>query len=141
MAIGPATRIGLESTPLRRPPPATPPWYPLRNALTSLRMRPIPRSASRRGPLRQASLFLAVLVTAALGATATAAPPFAAGATVVVLTGLPGDVESETAFRDQARRLLQILAEGEGKPLAVHLLVDAPAGVQLPAGLEGDVRA
>ncbi|HSF41153.1 MAG TPA: DUF3857 domain-containing protein [Thermoanaerobaculia bacterium] len=69
------------------------------------------------------------------------AQPFTAGATVVVLTGLPGDVESETLYRDQTKRLLEILAEPGNRPARVHLLVDDPRTIVAPTEVAEASRA
>ena len=61
---------------------------------------------------------------------------FTSGADVVVLVGLPGDVETEKAYQDQVRRLLAQLARPECRPRRVHLLADAPETVVAPAGLD-----
>jgi hypothetical protein len=87
--------------------------------------------------IRSLLLGLAVLLLA-LPVRADA-QPFTAGATVVVLTSLPGDVESETLYRDQTQRLLEILAEPGSRPARLHLLVDDPRTVAAPAGLPVEV--
>lgn len=69
------------------------------------------------------------------------AQPFTAGATVVVLTGVPGDVESETLYRDQTNRLLEILAEPGNEPARIHLLVDDPRTVTASAEVGEASRA
>ena len=64
---------------------------------------------------------------------------FTSGADVVVLVGLPGDVENEKAYHDQVGRLLAILVRPECRPESLHLLVDAPETVALPEGLHADI--
>jgi hypothetical protein len=83
---------------------------------------------------------LAVVSALALTAATTSAESFTRGATVVVLTGLPGDVESERAYEDQMGRLLDGLARPAARPAHVFVLTDAPERVTLPAALTGDVR-
>src|SRR3990172_9392103 len=84
-----------------------------------------------------------VLAAAAL---ATFARPVTAGgltsrANVVVLTGLPGDVESERAYEGDLRRLLTALDRAQARPQRVLVLADAPERVSLPAGLAGEAKA
>jgi transglutaminase-like putative cysteine protease len=62
-----------------------------------------------------------------------------AGATVVVLNGLAGDVESERAYEEQMRALLERLARPGSRPKTLVVLTDAPARVALPSGLEARV--
>ena len=67
--------------------------------------------------------------------------PFTRQANVVIMAGLPGDVESEASFlKKEARQLLEILARKESLPKSVHVLIDDPASITLPAGLAGDVK-
>ena len=47
---------------------------------------------------------------------------FSRGGTVVVLVGLPGDMESEQAYRDQTQQLLQLLQRPDLAPRQVVLL-------------------
>jgi Domain of Unknown Function with PDB structure (DUF3857)/Transglutaminase-like superfamily len=56
--------------------------------------------------------------------------------TVVLLVGLPGDVESEESYREQLQGWLDLLA-GAGRAAKVFVLCDDPKAVTLPAGLEG----
>lgn len=82
-------------------------------------------------------LRLPVAVSIALGAApAAAAASHTAGATVVVLNGLAGDVESERAYEEQTRALLERLARPGSRPRALVVLTDAPARVTLPPGLD-----
>ena len=85
-----------------------------------------------------ASWALVALASSAEAATGNA-PGFTSGADVVVLVGLPGDVETEKAYQDQVRRLLALLARPECLPGRVHLLTDAPEAVTAPAGLKLEV--
>ena len=64
----------------------------------------------------------------------------ASGADVVVLVGLPGDVETEKAYQDQLRRLLALLSTAENRPRRLHVLADAPEAVAAPAGLAVQVE-
>jgi hypothetical protein len=80
------------------------------------------------------------LVGMALAAVAWAMPAgLSAGADVVVLCGLPGDVETEKAYQDQIGRLLRILAEGPTRPRRLVVLSDAPSGITKPAGLDAEL--
>jgi len=62
-----------------------------------------------------------------------------AGATVVVLNGLAGDVESERAYEEQTKALLERLARPGSRPRALLVLTDAPARVSLPPGVDARV--
>jgi len=63
---------------------------------------------------------------------ASAQPLFPSEATVVLLAGLPGDVESETAYRDQLQSWLEVLAHS--LPLRnVFVLCDNPNAVTASA--------
>ncbi len=55
-------------------------------------------------------------------------------ANVVLVSGLPGDVENENAYRDQLQRWLEIVA-ADGKAAKVLVLCDSPEAVTLPPGL------
>lgn len=81
------------------------------------------------------AVLLSLLVAASGGAEG-----FTSKATVVLLTGLPGDVESERAYEDQLQRVLGVLALPGAQPEQVFVLTDAPSRVRLPAGLAGEVR-
>lgn len=85
------------------------------------------------------SLALATLVWS-LVAVAGGAEGFTSRATVVLLTGLPGDVESERTYEDQLQRVLRVLALPEARPDRVFVLADSPDRVRLPDGLAGEVR-
>jgi hypothetical protein len=64
--------------------------------------------------------------------TAAQADSFVKGGTVVVLVGLPGDMESETAYGQQTQRLLELLDQPQLAPKKVLLLssVPPPSGFQ-----------
>jgi hypothetical protein len=64
---------------------------------------------------------------------------FTAETTVVLLSGLPGDVESERAYEAQMARLLDVLASVPVRE--VRVLADAPERVRLPKGLLGRAGA
>ena len=83
---------------------------------------------------------LAVLLLALVPA-AVPADGFTRGATVVLVTGLPGDVESERAYEDQLHRLLEALSREPSRPARVFVLADAPDRVRRPASLNVEVRA
>jgi transglutaminase-like putative cysteine protease len=74
------------------------------------------------------------------GASEGARPLLDTDGDLVVLTGLPGDVESEKAYQDQLRRLLQPLASPDRRPRRLVALVDAPEAAGLPAALGAEVR-
>ena len=57
---------------------------------------------------------------------------------MVLLTGLPGDIESENTFREQLKDWLEILSGG-GKASKLYLLCDDPSSVTLPPRPEGKV--
>jgi hypothetical protein len=57
---------------------------------------------------------------------------------VVLMAGLPGDMESETAYREQLQSWLEIVATG-GQAAKVVVLCDDPESVALPAKPEGKV--
>jgi transglutaminase-like putative cysteine protease len=57
---------------------------------------------------------------------------------VVLLAGLPGDVETENDYRDQLRTWLQIVGTS-GRVRRVFVLCDAPESASLPAGVQGKV--
>ena len=83
--------------------------------------------ASRMGVLR------AVAASIALFALPAAAASHTAGATVVVLNGLAGDVESERSYDEQMRALLERLARPGSRPKTLVVLTDAPARIALIA--------
>lgn len=70
---------------------------------------------------------------------AAGAASHTAGAHVVVLNGLAGDVESERAYETEMRALLERLARPGSRPRTLVVLTDAPARVSLPPGLEARV--
>jgi len=67
-------------------------------------------------------------------------PGFTAGADVVIVSGLPGDVETERAYQAQLARLLEVVAGEGSRPAQLTVLADAPQAVTLPAGLAADVK-
>jgi hypothetical protein len=79
-----------------------------------------------------------------LGTLSLAAQPsmprvlFPPRAIVVLLAGVPGDVENENAYLGQIETWLQIIAS-VGPAKSVFVLCDNPESVTLPAGLEGKV--
>jgi transglutaminase-like putative cysteine protease len=79
---------------------------------------------------------LALSAVRAAADEASASAGFTRDATVVVLVGLPGDLDSERAYDEHLRRVLEILALPDAKPKRVLVLVDEPARVQAPPGLE-----
>lgn len=69
-----------------------------------------------------------------------AAEPLAKGR-IVILSGLPGDVESDTLYKRRLSDLLEVLGNAGVKPESVHLFAHDPDKIQLPAGWRGmDVR-
>jgi transglutaminase-like putative cysteine protease len=83
---------------------------------------------------------LFLLLSALAPATPAVAPWITSDATLVVLTGLPGDVQSETAFDDQRGRLLEALASPEVAPRRVFLLSDSPPRVPPARALGAELR-
>jgi transglutaminase-like putative cysteine protease len=83
--------------------------------------------------------WLAAAVSFAATVVPAAAASHTAGATVVVLNGLAGDVESERAYDEQMRALLERLARPGSRPRSLVVLADAPARVTLPPGLDARV--
>src|SRR5438874_11742474 len=63
------------------------------------------------------------------------APLFPLQSTVVLLAGLPGDVESEKAYRDQLQSWLELLESTPGGYEKVAVFSDSPELVKLPAQL------
>ena len=57
----------------------------------------------------------------------------------MLLSGLPGDVESETEYREQLRGWLDII-ESNGGAQKVWVLCDAPESVTLPGKVEGTAQ-
>lgn len=76
-----------------------------------------------------------LLAATLLPETAAAARGFTAGATLLVMTGVPGDVQSERAYEEQLERLLQALDSDAARPARVFVLTDAPERVRTPAAL------
>ena len=60
--------------------------------------------------------------------------------TVVLVAGVPGDVESEVNYRDQLQSWLD-LATGSGQAARVFVLCDDPPAVVLPGNPEGKIGA
>src|SRR5688500_10530777 len=83
---------------------------------------------------------LAVLLLALVPA-AVHPDGFTRGSTVVLFTGIPGDVESERAYEDQLHRLLDTLTQPAARPARVFVLADAPDRVRVPPALAADVRS
>lgn len=94
----------------------------------------------RRRSVRSLGLIVSAALLAAGAPLARGADPLTAGADVVVLTGLPGDVESETVFGRQSERLLEILALAEGRPRRVIVLNDSSTLGAVPPDLDVSVR-
>jgi hypothetical protein len=76
-----------------------------------------------------------LLVATLLPASAPTERGFTADATLLVMTGVPGDVQSERAYEEQLARLLQALDTDAARPRRVFVLSDAPDRVRPPAGL------
>jgi hypothetical protein len=64
---------------------------------------------------------------------------FPPGATVVLVAGVPGDVESEENYREQLQGWLDIVADG-GQAARVFVLCDEPKAVRLPGRLESSAK-
>jgi transglutaminase-like putative cysteine protease len=93
----------------------------------------VPRD--RRWPLLRTLPLLGCVLLAPRSGTADRL--LDAETTVLLISGLPGDVESERAYEGQATAFLDALATAGVKD--VRVLVDAPDRVQVPAGLRGRV--
>jgi hypothetical protein len=77
-----------------------------------------------------------LLVAAALAADRLSQQGlFPEHASVVLLTGLPGDMESESTYREQLQSWLEILA-ARGTASRIYVLCDDPASITLPAKTE-----
>lgn len=99
---------------------------------------------TRHQDVRRGLAGVAVLVGLFAWSLAGAADEKAAltrGATVVVLAGLAGDLDSERAYDEHLRRLFEVLALPAARPVRVVALVDEPARVVRPAGLDVVARA
>jgi len=64
---------------------------------------------------------------------------FTYGTTVVVLTGLPGDVATERRYLDEIKRLVEILALPSCRPKRLFVLTDSPEAVVAPQDLHAEV--
>src|SRR5262249_31734057 len=82
-------------------------------------------------PWRQVGLLALVLCARAAQA---GEPGFTAGADVVIVNGLPGDVETERAYQLQLARLLELVSGEGSRPAQLTVLADAPQSVTLPPG-------
>ena len=71
-------------------------------------------------------------------ATAASHPLFPPQATVVLLCGLPGDVESENDYKQQLATWLDLVASS-GPIQKVFILCDQPGSVKLPDQVPGEV--
>ena len=85
-------------------------------------------------------LMLLALAVPSLAGSGPAGQGLLAGATVVLYSGLPGDVESERAYEDQLQRLLRAAARPGARPARLFVLADSPERVRLPEGLTAEVR-
>src|SRR2546429_3492 len=92
--------------------------------------------AARRSWPRKAAMTGARLIMAGpstpFGAAAAAVRVSPPQSTVVLLVGLPGDVESESIYRDQLQTWLEILS-ANGDAQNVFVLCDAAESVTIPA--------
>src|SRR5204863_2414427 len=80
-------------------------------------------------------------VLALAGAARAATEALSAGADVVVLCGLPGDVESEKEYHDQLERLLRVLGEPAARPRRLFVLTDEASTLKATSGVEAEVAA
>ena len=98
------------------------------------------------GPSPAQRIGAAAVWSLLLGAGLAVAEPgpggglFAPQSTLVLLVGLPGDVESEEVYRDQLQAWLE-LAATSGQAAKVLALCDDPQAVALPASAGGAARA
>jgi transglutaminase-like putative cysteine protease len=72
------------------------------------------------------------LACAAAAAPSSSAPLIPDQSTVVLLAGVPGDSESENAYREQVQSWLDLIEAG-GQAQRVFVLCDNPSTVKLPA--------
>jgi hypothetical protein len=80
-----------------------------------------------------------LLCAAALAADPLGSQPLLPERAIVVLmTGLPGDIESENTYREQLQSWLDLVSAG-GKASKIYVLCDDPASVALPATPQGKV--
>jgi hypothetical protein len=100
-----------------------------------------PSRGSTTPRLRRTIVAAACVALLAGSGPAQTPTSFLRDATVVVLGGLPGDVEHETTYAGDLQRLLEALAQPTVRPRVVHLLVDAPGSVKVPTGLTAHVLA
>ncbi len=91
-------------------------------------------SKSRRIGLSVSCAFLLVL-TALVAQPSGVSPFLPPQSTVVLLVGLPGDLESENTYRDQLQTWLDIVA-GSGTRHRVFVLCDNPESFSLPENRE-----
>src|SRR5258708_3674327 len=77
---------------------------------------------------------LLVLVTP-LSRANTQQPLIPPRATVILLSGLPGDVESENSYQDQLQSWMQTV-ENDGKADRLFVLCDNPQALKLPVKLK-----
>jgi hypothetical protein len=98
---------------------------------------PMPSRVPRLPPLPVVPLACGLVL--ALAPAAPAQGLLTPDATVVLVSGLPGDVESERAYEGQMAALLEALRAARVKE--VRLLADAPERLRLPDGLPGRVGA
>src|SRR5215472_8704133 len=71
-------------------------------------------------------------------AFARAQPLFTSGSTVVLVSGLPGDVESDNDYRAQMKDWLEVV-QRSGSVKRLFILCDEPGSVVAPTGIETKV--
>lgn len=101
----------------------------------------VSRTAMQASALFRRIVCSALFVVALLVRAGAEEKSFTRQANVVIMAGLPGDVESEQRFEAEVKQLLDGLALKEALPKSVHVLIDDPASIKLPEGLAGDIKA
>ncbi len=69
------------------------------------------------------------------------AQAFTSNATVVVISSIPGDVESEKTYQNQLSQLMEVLSAKTGRPRNLFILVDEPKTASPPSELGAQVMA
>ena len=93
--------------------------------------------ADRSGQFSRLFAFLNFVVLFSCWASYGAGPFLGPNSTVVLLSGLPGDLESESTYRDQLQSWLEILQSVH--PRQIVALTDDPNSLANPSGLTTDL--
>ncbi len=103
-------------------------------AETGKRFSPVPGQILRL----RTSCCLITLVATLVVTAAFSHPIFPAGSAVVLLSGLPGDIESENSYREQMQNWVDLAAHS-GQVKRMFVLCDQPDLVRLPESPESEV--